>query len=668
VLSGNPSVNVEWWGAPGDGSTSDCPGFQGAVNSTDKLIYATQSIHYYAPCTLTMISGQSVQFGTGAHQFNGWIIPDSSTLKTVGNVSLLGQGSGLTTLKQVAGANQDFIRSNSFYSLFDTGNKFGTSGLTLNGLTLDGNGANQTITKLTITNVASTTPLAVTTSASHGLSSGQVVFQKNIGGMPEAEGAFVITVTGANTYTLNGTTSFPPDAYTSGGVATASHGSVIANYGQNCIWDDLIIQNAAIDGVVSGWDIEPTGGYITPLDRTACHMSKIQSTSNGFDGIRWHGPHDSVMTDSAYWNNGSWGFAVDSIGSVATGSMHFHTLGSFGNIDGAVWANSPLVGADMAATGVSGDGLTNNPYGAYLTPNSGSTIVAFQIGAGVIPLEVNGDNNLIIGSVGGACSPSCIRVDSGYGNMISVNGNGISSGYVYSIHGESANNVFIANAVPIGSTGGLYDPANPPGSTDIVDLSSNTSIYSELKQDRRQQILNPVTTTVGTVSTAVSSPTITGVGTQFTTNWIGGTFTDASTHSCTIKSVASLTSMACQGNFGTLNSGVAYTVTNLPPIVSASNGIVQNIVTSPNIAFANGATTINSAGTVSDHVLSGTTDTITLPAGYTHTNSSSWEVLCTLKVQYMGTGVLPICIPISGTQFTMTGTQGANYSYWTFGN
>lgn len=65
-----------------------------------------------------------------------------------------------------------------------------------------------------ITGATNASPIEITSSA-HGLQTGNVVTVTNVGGNTAANGTFSITRTGANTFTLTGTTG--SGAYTSGG-------------------------------------------------------------------------------------------------------------------------------------------------------------------------------------------------------------------------------------------------------------------------------------------------------------------------------------------------------------------------------------------------------------------------------------------------------------------
>ncbi len=69
--------------------------------------------------------------------------------------------------------------------------------------------------RLAVTAATNASPIAITTGTAHGLLTGAVVGQDGILGNTAADGVFVITKTGATTYTLNGTTG--NGAYTAGG-------------------------------------------------------------------------------------------------------------------------------------------------------------------------------------------------------------------------------------------------------------------------------------------------------------------------------------------------------------------------------------------------------------------------------------------------------------------
>jgi len=71
-------------------------------------------------------------------------------------------------------------------------------------------------TPTAVSSVTNTTPISVTTAAPHGYETGQTVSITDVGGAVFANGSFVISVTGANTFTLDGTAG-AGGTYTSGG-------------------------------------------------------------------------------------------------------------------------------------------------------------------------------------------------------------------------------------------------------------------------------------------------------------------------------------------------------------------------------------------------------------------------------------------------------------------
>lgn len=70
-------------------------------------------------------------------------------------------------------------------------------------------------TTFTITGATNASPIAITTSSSHTLNTGDTVAISGVGGNTNANGTFVVTVTSGTTFTLNGSTGNA--GYTSGG-------------------------------------------------------------------------------------------------------------------------------------------------------------------------------------------------------------------------------------------------------------------------------------------------------------------------------------------------------------------------------------------------------------------------------------------------------------------
>jgi hypothetical protein len=117
------------------------------------------------------------------------------------------------------------------------------------------NGAAKTVSAAT-----NATPIAITTSTNHGYSTGNVVTVAGVLGNTNANGTYVITVTGATTFTLTG--SVGNAAYTSGGTAV----SVPGRHGFNF---DVTSGNAIQNAKCVDCNIFQLGGRAINVTNTA---------------------------------------------------------------------------------------------------------------------------------------------------------------------------------------------------------------------------------------------------------------------------------------------------------------------------------------------------------------------------------------------------------------
>lgn len=133
---------------------------------------------------VSFIRGHYLGVGDGTFRINGQTLTNSLTLSKTPTFALYNSSTGQYTI-----------------------NTYGIDKLTTP-VTI------AAVTRLAITGATAASPISIT-SAGHGLATGTKVTIAGIIGVPEANGTFIITNTGVNTFTLNGTTG--TGAYVSGG-------------------------------------------------------------------------------------------------------------------------------------------------------------------------------------------------------------------------------------------------------------------------------------------------------------------------------------------------------------------------------------------------------------------------------------------------------------------
>lgn len=162
---------------------------------------------------------------------------------------------------------------------------------------------------LTVSTVAGTTTVTVTTTASHALGTNDVVTISGVAGFVGANGTFTVTRTGATTFTLNGVTG--SGTYTSGGTVqrllgtsgSANEGvwNLVVPQGENTRYGFVIRLNTT--SLKSGFKVvdsdgadifvvQPTGGFgltsADPQDIIFCSTTSFDRTfaANANGGLR----------------------------------------------------------------------------------------------------------------------------------------------------------------------------------------------------------------------------------------------------------------------------------------------------------------------------------------------------------------------------------------------
>jgi len=124
-------------------------------------------------------------------------------------------------------------------------------------------------------------PIEIDVGTAHGLSTGATVFIAGVGGNTAANGSWVITSTGANTFTLDGSTG--NGAWTSGGfvirlIGVSEDGHIRRSVDGSATWtDEQSITGGSFGGVkMYDWN----NGYAVGWDGTYC---KVYNTTDGGD-------------------------------------------------------------------------------------------------------------------------------------------------------------------------------------------------------------------------------------------------------------------------------------------------------------------------------------------------------------------------------------------------
>lgn len=127
------------------------------------------------------------------------------------------------------------------------------------------------VSNLAITAATNATPIAVTTASAHGLSSGNYVTISGVLGNTAANGTWSITVTGASTFTLTGSSGNA--AYTSGGIVEGGDlGEVDAIIQANCVPNDV----TAITQSATAFNVAIVANVTVPFAQATAYTTAVQ--------------------------------------------------------------------------------------------------------------------------------------------------------------------------------------------------------------------------------------------------------------------------------------------------------------------------------------------------------------------------------------------------------
>lgn len=126
--------------------------------------------------------------------------------------------------------------------------------------------------QLAVTAATNASPIAITTASPHGLSSGNTATLAAILGNTAANGTWTISVTGASTFTLNGSTGNA--VYTGGGyVEGGDLGEVDALIQANAVPDSV----TEITSSASAWNVAIVATVTVPQAQVAAYTSAVQT-------------------------------------------------------------------------------------------------------------------------------------------------------------------------------------------------------------------------------------------------------------------------------------------------------------------------------------------------------------------------------------------------------
>jgi hypothetical protein len=161
-----------------------------------------------------------------------------------------------------------------------------------------------------------TNPIEITATG-HGLSTGNFVILRGINNFAAANGGFTITVTGADTFTLDGTDGITGDANNNTGSVFFASPQVIQNAVKGAAGAptlNRIVITSANHGLRSGQQITITGATGTTVINNTFYITRLSA-----DTFALNGTENTAIGGTYNANTASWALPVYATGATPTG-------------------------------------------------------------------------------------------------------------------------------------------------------------------------------------------------------------------------------------------------------------------------------------------------------------------------------------------------------------
>lgn len=229
----------------------------------------------------------------------------SQALILYANVILEGAGSGATTIRLAANANDDVIRSSNFESLTGGASTGGIGNFGIVGLSVDGNKANQSFGQQVIAAV----------SGGQTLPQATIYLDTTANLTGDTGSVTLLTTSGVQTITYSsrgtdGNGNFIGGC--SGGAGTLStsqhvyqRGYGVRLYGYDFRIRDLQVKSCVTDGLYTEWGSGNLGSGTFQMESVVADSKFAVCNRNG---VTFHGPHDSAFRECWGFQNSNAGF------------------------------------------------------------------------------------------------------------------------------------------------------------------------------------------------------------------------------------------------------------------------------------------------------------------------------------------------------------------------